>query len=197
MLVDPSSVQYSDYTSESVIKFLQKRQGTLEGVCITGGEPLLFNEIFDFIKTVKSLGYAVKLDTNGSFPDKLIYLVENKLIDYVAMDIKNSQTKYLTTIGVNSNSVLDKVKESVNFLLTKKIDFEFRTTVVSPLHNSQDFIEIGQWIAGADNYFLQQFKASENILDPTMNLSSLSDEELNECLKNVQKFVPKACIRGQ
>ena len=197
MLIDPASANYSDVDAEKVLAFLKKRTGTLEGVCITGGEPLLFAEIIDFIKEVKKLGFAIKLDTNGSFPDRLIQVVEDKLIDYVAMDIKNSPEKYLATAGISSQLVFDKVKESVNYLLQKKIDFEFRTTVVSPLHTPSDFIKIGEWIKGADKYFLQQFTDSGNILNLDMNLKALPQEELEQCLSNVQTFVPNASIRGQ
>jgi pyruvate formate lyase activating enzyme len=197
MLIDPESANYSDVDAEKVLAFLKKRTATLEGVCITGGEPLLFNEIFDFIKEVKKLGFPVKLDTNGSFPDRLIQLVEEKLIDYVAMDIKNSPDKYLATSGISSPLVLEKVKQSVDFLLQKKIDFEFRTTVVAPLHTPSDFIQIGQWIKGADKYFLQPFTNSGNILNLDMDLKALPQEELEQCLSNVQKFVPNASIRGQ
>ena len=113
------------------------------------------------------------------------------------MDIKNSPEKYLATAGISSQLVFDKVKESVNYLLQKKIDFEFRTTVVSPLHAQSDFIKIGEWIKGADKYFLQQFTDSGNILNLDMNLKALPQEELEQCLSNVQKFVPNASIRGQ
>ena len=197
MLIDPASAQYSDVDADKVLNFLKKRTGTLEGVCITGGEPLLFEEIFNFIKAVKELGYAIKLDTNGSFPDRLMQLVDAKLIDYVAMDIKNAPDKYLVTAGITSEAVLDKVKSSVKFLLEKRIDFEFRTTVVWPLHTPNDFIKIGEWINSADKYFLQQFTNSGNILNLDMGLKALPQDELEQCLKNVQKFVPNASIRGQ
>lgn len=141
---------------EDVLSHLRKRQGILDGVCITGGEPLLQRDIADFIKRIRELGYAVKLDTNGSFPEKLISLVEGGLIDYVAMDIKNSREKYGETVGLSGFDVTP-ICESVDFLKKGKIPYEFRTTVVREFHEKEDFHAIGEWLEGAKKYFLQAF----------------------------------------
>ena len=132
---------------EDVLKVLKKRQGLLDGVCITGGEPTLHPDLPSFIASIKALGYSVKLDTNGSRPEVLKSLVERQLIDYVAMDIKNSPQRYQETAGI-SHLDFDKIEESVQFLKTDVVDYEFRTTVAKELHSSEDFRQIGKWIAG-------------------------------------------------
>ena len=147
---------------EEIFAYLKKRQGILEGVCISGGEPLLQPDIEDFIKKVKELGYAVKLDTNGSFPERLISLVEKGLVDYVAMDIKNSKAKYDITAGVRVN--IADIEKSVSFLLKGTVPYEFRTTVAEGLHNVEDIQDIVPWIKGAPQYFLQNFADSGDIL---------------------------------
>ncbi len=143
-------------SEEDVLSHLRKRQGILDGVCITGGEPLLQRDIADFIARIRELGYAVKLDTNGSFPDKLVSLVEGGLVDYVAMDIKNSREKYPQTVGLADFDVTP-VCESVELLKKGSVSYEFRTTVVREFHKTEDFVAIGDWLAGAKKYFLQAF----------------------------------------
>lgn len=143
-------------SEEDVISHLRKRQGILDGVCITGGEPLLQRGIADFIAKIRELGYAVKLDTNGSFPDKLISLVESGLVDYVAMDIKNSREKYGETVALADFDVTP-ICESAEFLKKGNIPYEFRTTVVREFHEMEDFSSIGDWLEGAEKYFLQAF----------------------------------------
>ena len=146
----------SEITEEAFFSFLKKRQGVLDGVCVTGGEPLLQTGIEDFIRKIKELGYAVKLDTNGSFPEKLKYLVEEKLIDYVAMDIKNSLDAYEVTAGTDGH-FLRAIEESVAFLKEGHVPYEFRTTVTKDFHMRENFEKIGQWIQGAEKYFLQKY----------------------------------------
>lgn len=181
------------YNKEEILSYLGKRQGILEGVCISGGEPLMQKEIEDFIKEVKSLGYSVKLDTNGFYPDKLISLVEKGLIDYVAVDIKNSYSKYAKTTGIE-NLDLAPLKRTVEFLLSGKVDFEFRTTIVEGLHTEADILDIGKTIKGAPRYFLQNFVDSGDLIGEGLGAVPL------ENMKNMQKiaaqFVPNAEIRG-
>ena len=175
-----------------ILTFLKKRQGILEGVCITGGEPLLHSGLKEFIKEVKKLGYSVKLDTNGSFPDKLKALVEEGLVDYVAMDIKNSFAKYPLTCGVETD--IDNIKESIDFLMSDSVDYEFRTTLVKELHAFDDMEEIGKSIKGAKRYFLQNFKDSGDVLEENMHPFEESDLEK---MKNVAtKYVADTTIRG-
>lgn len=175
-----------------ILTFLKKRQGVLEGVCITGGEPLLHKGLKDFIKEVKKLGYAVKLDTNGSFPDKLKELAEEGLVDYVAMDIKNSFAKYPLTCGVEIG--LDNIKESISFLMSGAVDYEFRTTLVKELHTLDDMEEIGKSIKGAKRYFLQNFKDSGDVLEE--NMHPFDEDELEKFKNIAAEYIADTTIRG-
>lgn len=178
---------------EEVLSYLRKRQGILDGVVITGGEPLLQDGIEEFIGKIKELGYSVKLDTNGSFPEKLISLVEKGLVDYVAMDIKNSKAKYMTTIGVN-NIHMASIEKSVDFLLQNKVDYEFRTTIVDKFHTTQDIQDIVVWIKGSHKYFLQNFVDSGDLIEA--GLSPVSLDTLREMKENATKTIPCVEIRG-
>lgn len=178
---------------EEVLSYLKKRQGILDGVVITGGEPLLQDGIEEFIGKIKELGYAVKLDTNGSFPEKLISLVEKGLVDYVAMDIKNSKAKYMTTIGVN-NIDMASIEKSVDFLLQNKVDYEFRTTIVDGFHTIDDIQDIVVWIKGAHKYFLQNFVDSGDLIES--DLRAVSVDMLKEMKKKATEIVPCVEIRG-
>lgn len=178
---------------EEVLSYLKKRQGILDGVVITGGEPLLQDDIEEFIGKIKDLGYAIKLDTNGSFPEKLISLVEKGLVDYVAMDIKNSKAKYMATIGVN-NIDMASIEKSVDFLLQNKVDYEFRTTIVDGFHTVDDIQDIVVWIKGAHKYFLQNFVDSGDLIET--GLSPVSVDMLKEMKKKATEFVPCVEIRG-
>ena len=182
-----------EMTEEAFFTFLKKRQGILDGVCITGGEPLLQPDIEDFIRKIKELGYAVKLDTNGSFPTKLKTLVEKGLVDYVAMDIKNSREAYGITAGVEKIDIAS-VEESVAYLKEGKVPYEFRTTVVKNLHTEEEFQRIGQWIAGAEKYFLQNFVNSGDLINS--KVEGCSEEEMKGYLKVVQQYIPETKLRG-
>lgn len=179
--------------AEEVLSYLQKRQGLLDGVVITGGEPLLQKGIEEFIGKIKELGYAVKLDTNGSFPDKLISLAEKGLVDYVAMDIKNSKKKYAVTTGLENINLSD-VEKSVEFLLQNKVDYEFRTTIVDGLHTLDDIQDIVVWIKGAHKYFLQNFVDSGDLIGS--DLRPVSVDLLKEMRKKAREFIPSVEIRG-
>ncbi|MBQ8545505.1 MAG: anaerobic ribonucleoside-triphosphate reductase activating protein [Clostridia bacterium] len=181
------------YKKEEILSYLKKRTGILEGVCITGGEPLLQPEIEDFISEVKSLGYSVKLDTNGFFPDKLIKLVEGGLIDYVAVDFKNSYEKYPVTTGIE-NLDISPFKKTVEFLLSDKVDFEFRTTVVEGIHETQDIVEIAKTIQGAPRYFLQSFVDSGDLI--SNGLCAISPENMKKMALLASTFVTNTKIRG-
>lgn len=181
-------------TEEEVLAFLKKRQGLLDGVCITGGEPLLQPDLPAFIEKVRDLGFKVKLDTNGTFPDRLAVLIERGLLDYVAMDIKNAPKKYAQTVGV-SGFRGEAVKQSAALLMEGRVPFEFRTTVVSPLHTAADFEEIGRWLAGDERYFLQEFVDSGDLIGE--GLSACSREEMAQFLAILQKTIPNAVWRGR
>lgn len=178
---------------DEVLDYLKKRQGLLDGVVITGGEPLLQDGIEDFIAEIKALGYSVKLDTNGSFPEKLISVVEKSLVDYVAMDIKNSKEKYAETIGVDDFDITP-IEKSVEFLLQNKVDFEFRTTIVDGFHTLDDIQDIVVWIKGTHKYFLQNFVDSGDLIKP--DLKPVSALLLKEMQKKASEIIPNVEIRG-
>ncbi len=182
------------YANAEILAFLKKRAGVLDGVAITGGEPTLMPGLHDFIKEIKDLGYAVKLDTNGTRPDVIKKLVEDKLVDYVAMDIKNHPAKYAYTAGLADNYDLTSIIESKNYLMEGNVDFEFRTTVAKPFHTEEDFYLIGEWIKGNEKYFLQQFKDSGDIIGK--EISSYNESEMENFLNVLLPFVPNAQLRG-
>ena len=180
-------------TEEAFFSFLNKRQGILDGVCVTGGEPLLHPDISEFIRKIKELGYSVKLDTNGSFPEKLKYLVEERLVDYVAMDIKNSLDTYDVTTGTDGR-FLNAIEESVAFLKEGHVPYEFRTTVTKDFHTKEQFEKIGQWIRGAEKYFLQPFVDSGDLIGS--KICGCDEEEMKEFLSIVKTYVPNVKFRG-
>lgn len=182
-----------DMSEEDILLYLEKRKNLLDGVAITGGEPLLQNGIEDFISRVKAMGYAVKLDTNGSFPEKLIQIVEKGLVDYVAMDIKNSKAKYGETVGIE-NFDITPVEKSVEFLLQNKVPYEFRTTVVDKFHTVDDIQEIVCWIKGANKYFLQNFVDSGDLIEE--GLTAVPLEKLKEMREKASKIIESVELRG-
>lgn len=168
-----------DISEDEILSYLKKRKGLLDGVVITGGEPLLQNGIEDFIIKVRDLGYKVKLDTNGSFPDKLKNLLDKGLLDYVAMDIKNSKEKYSATAGCEVN--LADIEKSISHLENSGVGYELRTTVTQELHNQEDIKNIALWIKKSPKYFIQNFKNSGDIVGE--NLSEFSKDDLEKLLK--------------
>jgi len=182
-----------EYSEDEVLSYLKKRAGILDGVCITGGEPLLQKDIADFIQKVKSLGLSVKLDTNGTNPEKLRELIEAELLDYVAMDIKNSKERYLETVGIPGFEVAP-IEESVELLKEGHVDYEFRTTVVRELHTEGDIEKIAEWIKGAPRYFLQNFVDSGNVLKEGLNAHSR--ETLDSMRFLAGKYVDFVSLRG-
>ncbi len=171
---------------------LEDRRGILEGVVISGGEPLLQPDLGAFLWKIKTEGYLVKLDTNGSFPDRLRLLLEEKLVDFVAMDIKNSPEKYAFTSGAAVDPEI--VSQSIALLLEKNVPCEFRTTAVKEFHTPADFTKIGKWIAGAEQYYIQCFEDSGNLLSD--GWTRPDGEELQAFLSAVQEFIPQAKLRG-
>ena len=186
-----------DFTVEEVLEFLQRRKSVLEGVCITGGEPTLSSELPDFIRNIKALGYKVKLDTNGTNPQMVRDLYAEGLIDYVAMDIKSSADEYKKVCG-NQGINFAAIKESIDFLIKekpKKLDYEFRTTIVRNYHNKEVMEDIGKLIEGADRYFLQNFVDSEYVLNH--DLLPATKEMLEEFSEVVSSYVKHVSIRGE
>lgn len=177
-----------------VLDFLKRRQGILEGVVVTGGEPLLQGDIESFLEKIKALGYKIKLDTNGTNPSLLKRLVDKGLVDYVAMDIKNSPDGYSLAIGIE-NFDMSKVEESKNFLLSGAVPYEFRTTLVKGIHTKDSLKDLARFISGAKNYYLQQFKDSGDLISPE-GLSAFSKDEMQELSKEVSPFVKAVILRG-
>ncbi len=190
-LVDGSFDPVTD--DEAFFSFLNTRKGLLDGVAITGGEPLLRSDIAPFAARIKELGFKVKLDTNGYHPGRLKELYSDGLIDYVAMDIKNSLTKYGITSGLE-NLDTDRILESISVIKDGGIPYEFRTTVVKELHEEKDFEEIGKMIQNARAYYLQKFTTRDTVPDKT--LTPPSDEDLENYLNIVKKYVPNSHLRG-
>lgn len=189
--VDPAL----EIPEEDVTSFLKKRAGVLDGVCITGGEPLLAGDLEPFLEEVRRLGYLIKLDTNGSNAQRLKYFVRRGLIDYVAMDIKNSPEKYGMTVGIDEYD-LENIRESVRFLMSGAVPYEFRTTVVREFHKRADFLEIGKWLAGAERYYLQKFTDSGDLICREMGLRAYTDDIMEQALEIVREYVPNARLRG-
>lgn len=179
LVLDPLS--QASYAEEEIFAFLKKRKGVLKGVCITGGEPTIHADLPEFISKVKTIGYKVKLDTNGYAPDVLERLIDEKVVDYVAMDIKNCADKYAATVGMasvegESGFEIEKIRQSVSLLKRSSILYEFRTTVVKEFHTREDLLKITDWIKGSPYYYLQQYQDNENILNRVAGGSGIDGE---------------------
>jgi len=178
---------------KEIFDFLEKRKNVLQGVCITGGEPTLNFDLDLFIEKIKKIGYKVKLDTNGNKPEVISHLLSNKLIDYIAMDIKNSLDKYAETVGIKNFNTFN-IEKSAEILLSAKIDYEFRTTVVKEFHTEEDFKKIGTWLSGGKAYYLQQFVDSGKLIGD--NINAYNKEKLQEFLQILKPFFSISGIRG-
>ena len=178
---------------EEVLRVLRKRKGILTGVCVTGGEPTLQRDLDVFLSRVKELGYLVKLDSNGYRPEVLQSLCERGLVDYFAMDIKSSPENYARTAGVKELD-MGLIRESVDFIRSCGLDYEFRTTVVRELHSSGDFLSIGEWLKGCKAYFLQSYVESEGVI--CKEFSSYSKEELEEFVMLLKPYIDNVSLRG-
>lgn len=175
-----------------IFAFLEARRGRLSGICISGGEPTLQPDLARFIRRVKGLGYAVKLDTNGYRPEVLRELLSEGLLDYVAMDIKTSRERYSAVAGVEVD--VSKIEESAALLMSSGVPYEFRTTVVRELHSAEDFPEIGNWLSGAEKFYLQSFVDSGDVISDGLN--GYDKKDLQELLNLLKVKIPSAKIRG-
>ena len=180
--------------TEELFAFLRKRRGVLDGVAVTGGEPLLHPDMPELLLRIKELGYAVKLDTNGTFPARLREVVEKGLVDRVAMDIKAPPEKYAAVTGVPGLD-LALIRESAAYLMICGIDYEFRTTAVRGLHEPRDFASIGEWIKGAREYYIQAFRDSGDLIDGA-GLSAFTEGEMKIFADIVRPWVPAVRLRG-
>ena len=190
LVLSPGSVD--GISEDEFFSFLSKRKGILDGVCITGGEPLLQRDIVEFIRKIKNEGFFVKLDTNGSFPRLLESIISENIVDYIAMDIKNSEEKYSLTAGIQFDSSC--VFESIDLIMSSGVDYEFRTTVVKELHDIQDIENIAKRIKGASKYFLQGFKDSGDLICP--DHTAHSEETLRKMAAAATPYVGICQLRG-
>jgi pyruvate formate lyase activating enzyme len=183
------------FPQDEILSFLSKRKALLEGVVISGGEPLLHDDIVDFIKKIKDLRLLVKIDTNGTFPERLAELLEQQLVDYVAMDVKAPQKKYQQLTGTKLD--VNKIDASIELLKTKAPAYEFKTTVIPGLLTKGDIIDIAQWLNGAETYFLQQFKIKAPLVSSALETTiPYSREYLLETLEEIKPFFKHCALRG-
>ena len=208
-----------EISTEELLAFLDSRRGRLTGVCVSGGEPTLHRDLPELLREIKSRGFAVKLDTNGTNPEMLEGLIVDGLVDYVAMDIKNSPKRYAETAGFgvqsdtnpsvtegdtslctreagrvqSENSLLNKIRASATLLMQGKVDFEFRTTVVRELHEENDLRDIGKWLAGEEKFFLQTYRDEGDLL--VGGFTSYNKEETEGLLAALREYIPRAEIR--
>lgn len=191
-LVLPEQRSETSVSQAELLDFLHRRAGLLEGVCISGGEPTLHSDLPELLRTIRELGYRTKLDTNGSHPAMLADLLEQGLVDYVAMDIKNSPARYRETCG--GTDVLSCVAQSAALLIHSGVDYEFRTTVCRPFHRPEEMAAIGKWLHGAKQYFLQPFVDSGHLVGS--GVSALTISELEALRRAVLDDIPNTTIRG-
>jgi len=183
------------FSEDEILSFLDKRKGFLEALTISGGEPFLQKDLKEFCKKVKKLGYKIKIDTNGTFPEKLKEMIDEKLVDYVAMDVKAPKEKYEKLSGVKTD--IEKIDKSIEILQNSDIDYEFKTTVVPEFLIDKDIQEIAQWIKGSKKYFLQQFKNDIPVVSSDLaNFKPYPEEYLENILKEVKPYFSKCKLRG-
>ena len=178
---------------EDIVTYLRERKNVLDAVCVTGGEPTLMPDLLEKLAEIKALGYVIKLDSNGSRPEVLRIVVEQGLVDYVAMDIKNSKTKYAMTIGTTAFKMED-IEESAHFLIHGRIPYEFRATSILEYHNQNDFEEIGQWLQGANKFYLQRYIDSENCI--AHGLHMIPKEQALVYKAILEKYIAHVELRG-
>lgn len=191
-LVLPERMDGREISVAEVLRFLEQRKGKLDGVCIAGGEPTLQPRLPEFLESISNLGYAVKLDTNGTNPRMLKVLLQEGILTYVAMDVKNSPSRYAETCG--GVDVLPEVQESAALLLNGTIEYEFRTTVCKPLHAEKDMEEIGSWLRGAKRYFLQAFVDSRDLVSG--GVQAHTHDELARLRQAMLPYIPNTLLRG-
>ena len=193
LLVNRLEENPETHSVEEVLDFLKKRTGFLDGVVLSGGEPLLQSGASEFLAAVKAMGFAVKLDTNGCYPEKLKEILDQGLVDYVAMDIKNSREKYAETVGIPGFDITP-IEQSVDLLKHGGVDFEFRTTIVKEFHTAQDLVSIGEWLSGSPRYFLQQFVDSGDLVGS--GCTAVEPLELQAFADLVRPFFGLVELRG-
>ncbi|PXV84916.1 pyruvate formate lyase activating enzyme [Lachnotalea glycerini] len=179
--------------TELVLEHINKRKNILEGICITGGEPTLSSDLYEFISQIKRVGLLVKLDTNGYRPEMLSALMKDHMLDYIAMDIKSSYENYYKVAGLDRLD-MNKIDNSIHMIMESGIDYEFRTTLIKELHSMDDINQIGEWIKGCKSYFLQAYRENENVINPIF--TSFSKDELLVFQQHLSKYMKHVQIRG-
>ncbi len=192
LVMRPSEVE--EISVGDFLSYISKRSGLLDGVCITGGEPLLNKDIDGFIKSIRELGLLIKLDTNGTFPERLEHLLDSGLVDYVAMDIKNSPEKYALTAGVDKDLDISLLQKSIDIIINKAPDYEFRTTVVRELHDENDIRSITHWLKDTRRYFLQKYVDSGDVL--CAGYSAYDDADMIRLYTIACETLPCTVLRG-
>lgn len=192
-LVDKKPSGLQEVRQDEVVSFLEARRGKLEAVTITGGEPLLQSDIGDFLSLVKSLGYLVKLDTNGSFPSRLETIIRANAVDYIAMDIKAPLYKYEQVVRRRIDK--DRILSSIKLIMDWGLEYEFRTTVVRPLLEKDDFVGIGKMIKGSRLYVLQRFVASKLLDDRFLDVDTYSEGEFSSIRHLMEGYVARCIVR--
>ena len=182
------------YDEEEIFSYLEKRKGMLDAVCITGGEPTLSANLEEIIDKIKSLGYLVKLDSNGTRPEVLKKLIDEKKVDYIAMDVKSGLTNYPKVAGIINEKLIEKVKVSIELLKNSNINYEFRTTLVKELHTMDDIYEIGELVKGAKKFYFQRFTDHGECIED--GFSEVDIYTANKYLEIIKKYVPNAALRG-
>ncbi len=178
---------------DEIFSYLEKRKGLVDAVCVSGGEPTLQPELKTFLEKVKSMGYLTKLDTNGTRPDTVKDLVSGGLVDYVAMDVKNSPEKYAVTAGLKLYGTA-QIEETARFLMTCGVDYEFRTTLVKNFHTADDMEKIGKLLKGAKAFYLQRFVPRDSCISD--GLEAVDESDALKFLETLKKYVPSALLRG-
>lgn len=182
-------------SEDEILSFLEKRKVMLEGLVISGGEPLMQKDITNFCEKVKKLGYLVKIDTNGAYPEKLKELIDKKLVDYIAMDVKAPKEKYDSLSGVKTN--IKKIEKSIGIIQKSDVDYEFKTTFVPNLLKKEDIIEIGKWLKNSKKFYLQQFRNETPVLSSKLETSiPYSKEDFIDTFEKVKPFFKFSDIRG-
>ncbi len=193
-LVLPEKIKKQPKISEKFfLNFLKKRKGLIEGIVVCGGEPTIHKSLLDFCQKIKNLGYLIKLDTNGSAPELLKKLIDKKLVDYVAMDIKGPKKRYSEFAGVKVD--IKKIQKSIDILKKSRVDYEFRSTIVPTLHKKEDVIEMAKWIRGAKRYYLQNFRPSKTLDQKFEKVKPFPQQYLLEIQKTIFPFFEVCQIR--
>jgi pyruvate formate lyase activating enzyme len=197
LILSPDEHETISY--EEILNFYKERKDFLDGICLTGGEPCLYNDLVDFLKPLKEAGALIKLDSNGTFPDRIKELVENQIIDYIAMDIKHAPAfdKYKQASFIKNEDLFNNVKESINYIMTCGLPYEFRTTVVPSIHDKESIIEIAKFIKGAKKYALQNFQPQNTLDIEFEKLNPFKIEEIEEMADSVRSLVGEVIVRAK